>query len=67
MMEPATFDQRRTLYNMYSAMKLPFSDPRFKAIRQMNKVEASVEIGRIKKTIQEKGFPVKEEGDASSI
>lgn len=67
MIELATFDQRRALYNMYSAMKLPFSDARFKAIHKMNKVEASVEIGRVKKTIQEKGFPVKEEDDANSI
>ena len=63
-MEPATFEQRRALYNMYQAMRLPFSDPRFNAIHKMNKIEASVEIGRIKNLIQENGFPEKDKENA---
>ncbi len=61
MNEPATLNQRRALFNMYSALKIGFKDPRFLAIRNMSKGEASVKIAILKKEIEKNGLPEMEE------
>jgi hypothetical protein len=55
----ATFNQRRALFNMYSALKKPNSE--IAKIRKMQFHEASEAIFNAKKEIELKGFPVPEE------
>lgn len=61
MNEPATLNQRRALFNMYSALKIGFKDPRFLAIRNMSKAEASVKIALLKAQFEQKELPEIEE------
>jgi hypothetical protein len=56
-MSQATFNQRRALFNMHSALGWTV-----KGIRDMSFEQASAAIDKAKKAIQEKGFARKNDG-----
>lgn len=52
---PATFGQRKAIYNMRQALRMSVS-----GIRDMRFNEASREVARLKKIIAREGFPARE-------
>ena len=58
----ATFNQRRALHNMYTALKKPMSETA--KIRTMSAVQASTAIRAAKREIEERGFPKEDEDNA---
>lgn len=56
MSEPATFSQRKALFNMHTALGWPV-----KGIRDMTKEEASKAIDKAKQHINKHGWPRRKE------